>query len=76
MPKTNAGHQQAWRNRRADRLAGAERKVAALSARLTETEAELAAARQEIERLSASQCRHPAAVVDGGTCQACGTDVW
>jgi hypothetical protein len=27
-------------------------------------------------RLATTQCKHPAAAVDGGTCQACGTEIW
>jgi hypothetical protein len=36
----------------------------------------LAAALDEAERLAAIACKHPAGAIDGGTCQACGTDVW
>jgi hypothetical protein len=38
--------------------------------------ADLDVALAEIERLTAGQCKHPAAAVDGGTCQACGTELW
>jgi len=30
----------------------------------------------EVERLVLATCRHRAAAVDGGTCMACGTEVW
>ena len=65
MPKTGAERQQAWRDRRARLIAALEQE----NARLRDVLA-------EAERLAARQCRHPAAAVDGGTCRACGNDVW
>lgn len=76
MAKTNADYQREHRQRRAQRLAVLERENAGLRVRLAEAEASLAGAVAEAERLSASQCRHPAAAVEGGRCHACGADVW
>ena len=69
MPKTNADYQREHRQRRA-------RHLAELEAENAELRAYLDTALAEVERLSASQCNHPAGAVDGGTCQACGRDVW
>jgi hypothetical protein len=69
MPKTNADYQREHRDRRTRRLAQLETENAQLRVGLADALAEL-------ERLTASQCRHPAAAVDSGTCRACGTDVW
>jgi hypothetical protein len=69
MPKTDAERQQAWRDRRA-------RLIATLKQENARLRADLADALAEAGRLAAHQCKHPAAAVDGGTCHACGTDVW
>jgi hypothetical protein len=69
MPKTNADYQREHRQRRALRLAQ-------LEAEKTELQADLTGALAEIERLSTTQCRLPAAAVDAGTCRACGSEVW
>jgi len=37
---------------------------------------DLAAALAEVGSLALATCRHRAAAVDGGTCMACGTEVW
>jgi chromosome segregation ATPase len=76
MPKTNADYQRDHRQRRAHRLAELEAENASLRAELDSVRAELDAALTECERLAAMACRHPAGAVDGGTCQACGTEVW
>ena len=76
MTKTNADYQRAHRQRAAERLAELQRENALLLERAELAESALSAAEAETERLSASQCRHPAAVVDGGRCHACGADVW
>jgi hypothetical protein len=68
MPKTNAQYQREHRERRTRRLAQLEAENADLRAGLD-------AALAEVERLAASQCRHPAAAVEGGHCHACGTEV-
>jgi hypothetical protein len=67
--KTTAERQRAFRQRQADR-------IAPLEAELADVRSQLADALTEAERLAAQQCRHPAAAVDGGTCHACGNDVW
>ena len=69
MPKTSAEQQRAWRDRRARLIAVLEQENARLRA-------DLADALAETERLAAQQCKHPAAAVDGGTCRACGNDLW
>jgi len=87
MPKTNAERQRDWRQRQhatghhqAQRISELEAALdaqhAALLAERDLLQADLDAAHADIERLTASQCRHPAGAVDGGTCRACGTDVW
>jgi hypothetical protein len=65
MPKTDAERQQAWRDRRARLIDTLKQENARLRDALTEA-----------ERLTMQACKHPAAAVDGGTCHACGTDVW
>ena len=76
MAKSNADYQREHRLRRSKRLAMAEVENAELRARLAEAEAALVVATEEMERLSACQCRHPASLVDAGRCHACGSDVW
>ena len=76
MPKTNAERQQAWRQRRTRRLTALEAETAELRAQAGILRADLAAALAEAEQLAAAACRHPAGAVDGGTCRACGTEVW
>jgi hypothetical protein len=67
--KTTAERQRAFRRRQAERIAALEQEDARLCA-------DLADALAETERLAAQQCKHPAAAVDGGTCRACGTELW
>ena len=76
MPKTNAERQRTWRQRRAGRIAALEAEAAELRTELDGVRADLVGALGEAERLASAACRHPAGAVDGGTCQACGTDVW
>jgi hypothetical protein len=76
MPKTNADYQREHRQRQARRLAGLQAENASLHTELNSVRAELDAAPAECERLAATACKHPAGAVDGGTCQACGNDVW
>jgi hypothetical protein len=76
MPKTNAERQQAWRHRRAARIAALETEAAQLRAEDDALREELDDALAECERLAATQCKHPSAAIDGGTCRACGTEVW
>jgi hypothetical protein len=38
--------------------------------------AALADALAELERRDLQACRHPVGAVDGGTCRACGNEVW
>ena len=47
-----------------------------LRAELAITRTELGAALAECGRPASMACRHPAGAVDGGTCRACGTEVW
>ena len=65
MPKTDAERQQAWRDR-----------PARLIATLKQENARLRDALAEAERLTARQCKHPAAAVDAGHCHACNSDIW
>lgn len=76
MTKTNADYQREHRERRAGRLAELTTEAATLRRALAEARSALEDANAEIERLSAMVCRHPAAAVSGGQCQACGQDVW
>ncbi len=76
MPKTNAERQRAWRQRRVGRIAALEAEAAGLRTEAGSLRADLAAALDEAGRLALTACRHPAGGVDGGTCQACGTEVW
>jgi hypothetical protein len=69
MPKTNADYQREHRQRQACRLT-------ALEAERDRLRTDLAAALGEAQRLALTACRHPSAAVDGGTCRACGQDVW
>jgi hypothetical protein len=71
IPRNTAhGRSSPW-----SRLRQAER-IAALEAERDRLQADLDAALGEAQRLALSACRHPAATVDGGTCMACGTDLW
>jgi hypothetical protein len=76
MPKTNAERQRDYRQRRAGRITALEAEVAELRTEAGVLRADLAAALGEAERLALTACRHQAAAVDGGTCRACGTEVW
>jgi hypothetical protein len=76
MPKTNAERQRAWRQRRTGRIAALEAEAAEMRTELDSTRTDLAAALDEAERLALTACRHPAGAVDGGTCRACGTEIW
>lgn len=76
MPKTAAERQRAWRDRHSRRVADLEASVTSLTRRLAVAQNGLEAAAAENERLAAQACRHPAGAVEGGTCRACGTDVW
>jgi hypothetical protein len=69
MAATTAERQRAFRRRQIERIATLEQENSQLRA-------ELACAMAEVQRLTTQACRHPAAAVDGGTCRACGTDVW
>lgn len=73
---TSAERQRAWRQRRTRRLAALEAENARLRAELDGLRGQLAAAQDEIGRLAGQACKHPAAAVDGGTCRACGNEVW
>ena len=77
MPKTGSERQTAWRQRQARLAAALEADNAQLRAELARVSIDLADALAETGRLAAQQCKHPAAAaVDGGTCHACGTDIW
>jgi hypothetical protein len=69
MAITTAERQRAFRRRQIERIATLEQENAQLCA-------DLADALAEAERLASTACRHPAGAVDGGTCRACGTEVW
>jgi len=60
MPKTNAERQQAWRQRRAGRIAALETEAAELRTEAAVLRTDLAAALDEAERLASTACRHPA----------------
>jgi hypothetical protein len=69
MAMTTAERQRAFRRRQIER-------IAALEAENERLRFDLAAAQAEAGVLSAAACKHPAGAVDGGTCGACGTEVW
>ena len=66
---TTTERQRAFRHRQVERIATLEYENAQLRT-------DPADALAEAERLGIQQCKHPAAAVDGGTCHACGNDVW
>jgi hypothetical protein len=87
VPKTHAERQRDYWERQhatvrhqADRISELEAALEAervmLQAEVDTVRSELDAALAEVERLTASQCRHPAAAIDNGTCGACGTELW
>jgi hypothetical protein len=77
MPLSGAERQQAFRERRGQALKDARAEIAGLREQLAKAQQDLDAALAEIERLSSGPgCRHPAEAVEGGTCRACGADVW
>jgi predicted RNase H-like nuclease (RuvC/YqgF family) len=76
MAKTNADYQREHRERRTRRIAGLEARVAELEAELESVRAENEGLRQALEAAEGMQCRHPSGAVSGGTCRACGQDVW
>jgi hypothetical protein len=57
-------------------IASLEAERARLRAEFAAVSGQLADALAECERLAVQVCRHPAPVVDGGICRACGADVW
>jgi hypothetical protein len=76
MPKTNADYQREHRQRQAHRLAELQAENASLHEELSTARTELDAALAECGRLAAMACKRPAAVVDPGTCWACGAELW
>jgi hypothetical protein len=79
----NAQKQAAHRERRAQRVAGLEQALAAERAETARLRRELATVEASLADALAGRgtedgpgCRHPSEAVDGGTCQACGADVW
>jgi hypothetical protein len=76
MAKTNADYQREHRQRRSARMVELAAARDALAAEVEGLRDALAAAESELERLRASQCKHPAGAVDGGRCHACGAEVW
>jgi hypothetical protein len=74
--KTIAERQHGWRQRRTARITALETETAQLRTQASALRAELDAALAECERLAATQCKHPSGAIDGGTCRACGTEVW
>lgn len=76
MAKTNADYQREHRQRQAGRVAELEAELAVMRDRAESAETALESANDEIERLAALRCKHPAQAVDGGRCLACGQDVW
>jgi hypothetical protein len=76
VPKTHAERQRDYRDRQAAASRRQAERIADLEAERDQLQADLDAALAECERLTSAQCMHPAAAVDGGTCQTCGTDLW
>jgi len=76
MAKTNAEKQRDWRERRTERIAALEAAVAGLEAENESLRAENEGLREALAEAETAQCRHPAGAVSGGTCTACGQDVW
>jgi hypothetical protein len=77
MALSPAEKQRNYRQRHAQRVAGLEESNALLREQLATAQQDLADALAANERLSGGpSCRHPSEAVDGGTCRACGADVW
>jgi len=83
VPLSNAEKQQAFRKRRARRVAGLEQALAAERAKaallwrdLAAVKADLETALAENERLSRPPCPHPAEAVLDGRCHKRGADLW
>lgn len=76
MAKTDAQRSAAYRQRRGRRVADLVASEARLRASVADLERQLGDALAEVERLSSAGCKHPAEAVQGGTCQACGSDLW
>ncbi len=76
MAKSNADYQREHRERRSAHLRAVAAERDALRAEVEGLRDALGAAEAEIERLADMACKHPSAVMQGGTCRACGQDVW
>jgi hypothetical protein len=76
MPKSHAERQRDYRERQRGTGRHQAERITELEAALDTVRSELDAALTEVQRLTASQCRHPAGAIDGGTCRACGAEVW
>jgi hypothetical protein len=76
MAKTHAERQRDYRGRQARRVLELERANEDLTGQLEAAQADLGRALADLERFTSVQCKHPSEAVDGGTCRACGADVW
>jgi len=72
MARTVAERQAAWRERRAEWIASARAEISRLRAANDDLTAALEVANEEISRLSALPCPHPAERIDNGRCTGCG----
>jgi hypothetical protein len=76
MGKTTAERVQAYRVRQREALDEARMLLAQARDERDAALAECERLREALEQSQARECRHPAQVVQGGTCRACGQEVW
>ena len=76
MARTGAQRQAAFPERRDARRSGVLGENERLRAEVAGLEGRVAWLESECERLAEAACGHPAMAVRGGTCLACGSEVW
>jgi capsule polysaccharide export protein KpsE/RkpR len=76
MPKTDVDRQRDYRRHQAERLAALMAEHQSLRSELSVLRDQLSATLAEADRLAGLACKHSAAVVEGGTCPACGAEIW
>ncbi len=76
MARTGAERQAAFRERRDARRSDLQGENERLRAAVAGLEGRIAWLESECGRLAEAACGHPAMAVRGGTCLACGSEVW
>ena len=76
MAQTTAERVQAYRVRQRERIAEMHALASEMGRRLEECRETISRLEDRITELEERQCRHPAQVVQAGTCQACGAETW